>query len=140
MTPDELQPSLLLHVQYSMNMLNVPVLIKQNRSSPTMPGSPMKAQLRKYRHSPFTFCRIFRHIVALTPGKCCSSATCLQSVIDRVLLSNGSAHFGSLSERHSQHLMDRPFSTQNASRNRLATISSSQRKPGSNRERRQWKT
>lgn len=54
MTPDELQPSLLLHVQYSMNMLNVPVLIKQNRSSPTMPGSPMKAQLRKYRHSPLT--------------------------------------------------------------------------------------
>lgn len=47
MRPAELQPSLLLHWQYSMKMLNVPVLIKQNRSSPTIPGSPMKAQLLK---------------------------------------------------------------------------------------------
>lgn len=53
-SPAELQPSLLLHWQYSMKMLNVPVRIKQNRSSPTIPGSPIKAQLRKYRHSPFT--------------------------------------------------------------------------------------
>lgn len=45
--PAELHPSLLLHWQYSINMLNVPVRIKQNRSSPTMPGSPINAQLRK---------------------------------------------------------------------------------------------
>lgn len=38
---EELQPSLLLHVQYSMKILKVPVLIKQNLSSPTIPGSPM---------------------------------------------------------------------------------------------------
>lgn len=49
-----LQPSLLLHWQYSINILYVPVRIKQNRSSPTIPGSPINAQLRKYRHSPFT--------------------------------------------------------------------------------------
>lgn len=36
-----LQPSLLLHVQYSRKMLYVPVRIKQNRSSPSIPGSPM---------------------------------------------------------------------------------------------------
>ena len=53
-SPLELHPSLLLHVQYSRKMLNVPVRIKQKRSSPTMPGSPMYAQLRKYRHSPLT--------------------------------------------------------------------------------------
>lgn len=51
--------------------------------------------------------------MAFTPGKCCNSALCLQSVIDSVLLSNGSAHFGSLSERHSQHLMDKPNGTFN---------------------------
>lgn len=53
-SPAVLQPSLLLQVQYSMNILNVPVLIKQNRSSPTIPGSPIYAQLRKYLHSPCT--------------------------------------------------------------------------------------
>lgn len=56
------------------------------------------------------FCLIFRHIVALTPGICSNSGTCLQSVIDNVLLSNGSEHFGSESERHSQHFIDRPES------------------------------
>lgn len=54
------------------------------------------------------FWRVLRHMVGRTPGKWPSSGTCLQSVIDRVLLSNGSAHFGSESERHSQHLMARP--------------------------------
>lgn len=53
-TSAALHPSLLLHWQYSMKILNVPVRIKQNRSSPTIPGSPMNAQLLKYRHSPFT--------------------------------------------------------------------------------------
>lgn len=38
--PAELHPSLLLHVQYSMNMLYVPVLMRQNLSSPCMPISP----------------------------------------------------------------------------------------------------
>lgn len=51
------------------------------------------------------FCRIFRHIVGRTPGKCSKSGCCLQSVIERVLLSNGSAHFGSASERQSQHFI-----------------------------------
>lgn len=50
----ELHPSLLLHVQYSMKILYVPVLIRQNLSSPCIPGSPMYAQLRKYLHSPLT--------------------------------------------------------------------------------------
>lgn len=50
----ELHPSLLLHWQYSMKILYVPVRIKQKRSSPTIPGSPMYAQLRKYRHMPLT--------------------------------------------------------------------------------------
>lgn len=36
----ELQPSLALQVQYSMKILYVPVRIKQNRSSPSIPGSP----------------------------------------------------------------------------------------------------
>lgn len=79
----------------------------QNRSSPSIPGSPIHAQLRKYRHSPCTFWRIFLHIVALTPGRCSFSCSCLQSVIESVLLSNGSAHLGSESLLHSQHLMAR---------------------------------
>lgn len=54
------------------------------------------------------FWRVFRHIVGRTPGKWPSSPTCLQSVIDRVLLSKGSAHFGSESDRHSQHLIASP--------------------------------
>lgn len=52
--PAALHPSLLLQVQYSMKILYVPVRIRQNRSSPCIPGSPKYAQLRKYRHSPFT--------------------------------------------------------------------------------------
>lgn len=43
----ELQPSLLLHVQYSIKILKVPVRIKQKRSSPFIPGSPIKAQFLK---------------------------------------------------------------------------------------------
>lgn len=41
---EELHPSLLLHVQYSMKMLYVPVLIRQNLSSPWIPTSPKYAQ------------------------------------------------------------------------------------------------
>lgn len=51
------------------------------------------------------FWRIFRHMVGRTPGKWANSGCCLQSVIDSVLLSNGSAHFGSASERQSQHFI-----------------------------------
>lgn len=97
-----------LHVQYSMKILYDPVRIMQNLSSPSIPGSPIQAHDLKYRHSPYTFCRIFRHIVAFTPGKCSFIGSCLQSVIDNVLLSNGSAHFGSESLRHSQHLIAKP--------------------------------
>lgn len=82
--------------------------MRQNLSSPSIPGSPIHAHDLKYRHSPWTFCLIFLHIVALTPGKCSFGSTCLQSVIDRVLLSNGSAHFGSESLRHSQHFIANP--------------------------------
>jgi hypothetical protein len=106
--PALLHPSLLLHVQYSMKILYVPVLIRQNRSSPSMPGSPIQAHDLKYLHSPCTFCLIFLHIVALTPGKCSFDSACLQSVIERVLLSKGSAHFGSESLLHSQHFMAKP--------------------------------
>lgn len=54
------------------------------------------------------FCRILRHIVGLTPGKCSKSFACLQSVIGNVELSNGSAHFGSESDLQTQHLIDKP--------------------------------
>lgn len=54
------------------------------------------------------FWRIFLHIVASTPGRWSFGSTCLQSVIERVLLSNGSAHFGSESDRHSQHFIAYP--------------------------------
>lgn len=89
-------------------MLYVPVRIRQNLSSPSIPGSPIHAHDLKYLHSPCTFWRIFLHIVALTPGKWSFDSACLQSVIERVLLSNGSAHFGSESLRHSQHFIARP--------------------------------
>lgn len=67
-----------------------------------------QASFITYRHSPWTFCRIFLHIVALTPGRCSLPSACLQSVIESVLLSNGSAHFGSESLLHSQHLIAVP--------------------------------
>lgn len=54
------------------------------------------------------FWRIFRHMVARTSGKWVSGCTRAQSVICRVLLSKGSEHFGSESDRHSQHLMANP--------------------------------
>lgn len=54
------------------------------------------------------FWRIFLHIVAFTPGKCAKPPDSLQSVIDNVELSKGSAHFGSESDLHSQHLIDNP--------------------------------
>lgn len=106
----KIQLNVHLQVQYSMKMLYDPVRMRQNLSSPSIPGSPIHAHDRKYLHSPCTFCRIFLHIVALTPGKCSFGSTCLQSVIESVLLSNGSAHFGSESLRHSQHLIASPKS------------------------------
>lgn len=108
-----LHPSLLLQVQYSIKILYVPVLIRQKRSSPSIPGSPIHAQDLKYLHSPCTFCLIFLHIVALTPGKCSLGSTCLQSVIERVLLSKGSAHLGSESLLQSQHFIARPLKLRN---------------------------
>lgn len=88
-----------------MKMLYDPVRITQKRSSPSMPGSPIQAHDLKYLQTPCTFCLIFLHIVALTPGKCSFSPSCLQSDIDKVLLSKGSAHLGSESLRQSQHLI-----------------------------------
>lgn len=41
-------------MQYSIKILKEPVLIKQYRSSPPIPGSPRYAQLRIYLHSPLT--------------------------------------------------------------------------------------
>lgn len=64
--------------------------------------------LTTYRHSPPTFWRVFLHIVAFAPGRCASSGATAQSVIESVLLSNGSAHFGSESLLHSQHLIAEP--------------------------------
>lgn len=57
------------------------------------------------------FWRIFLHIVALTPGKCSNCGDWAQSVIESVLLSNGSPHFGSSSDLHSQHFIERPEKT-----------------------------
>jgi hypothetical protein len=54
------------------------------------------------------FWRIFLHISGLTPGRCCKSGSCRQSLIGTVELSKGSAHFGSESERHTQHFMQKP--------------------------------
>lgn len=51
---EPLHPSLLLHVQYSIKILYVPVLIKQYRSSPYIPTSPKYAQLRMYFQTPLT--------------------------------------------------------------------------------------
>merc|ERR1719438_287214 len=56
-------------------------------------------------YSPFTFCLIFLHIVAFRPGKCSFSAFVRQSVMGKEVLSNGSAHLGSPSLLHSQHLI-----------------------------------
>lgn len=47
-------------------------------------------------------------MVGLTPGKCSKSGSCLQSVMGTVVLSNGSAHFGSESDLQTQHLIDNP--------------------------------
>merc|ERR1712141_422074 len=101
-----LQPSFFLQVQYSTWMLYVPDLWMQYLSSFPTPGSPRKAQDLKYLHSPFTFCLIFLHIVAFSPGKCSFSALVRQSVMGKEVLSDGSAHLGSPSLRHSQHFME----------------------------------
>ena len=54
------------------------------------------------------FWRTFLHIVALRFPKCFLSFSILQSVIGNDLLSKGSAHFGSPSDRQTQHLMESP--------------------------------
>ena len=54
------------------------------------------------------FCRTLRHIVALRFPKCFLSFSILQSVIGNDLLSKGSAHLGSPSERQTQHLIESP--------------------------------
>ena len=54
------------------------------------------------------FCLTFLHIVDRSPGKCSLGFSCLQSVIGNEVLSNGSAHLGSPSDRQTQHLMDSP--------------------------------
>ena len=48
---------------------------------------------------------------------CGSSFSCLQSVIGTVELSNGSAHFGSESDLHTQHLMQSPVKSNSLSNN-----------------------
>lgn len=51
------------------------------------------------------FCLIFLHMVGRMPGRCSNSLSCLQSLIGTVLLSKGSAHFGSVSDLQSQHFI-----------------------------------
>ena len=55
------------------------------------------------------FCRTFLHMVDKSPGKCSLGFSCLQSVIGNEVLSNGSAHLGSPSERQTQHFIDSPI-------------------------------
>lgn len=113
-----------------------PCLTKQWCSFPVpSPGSPRKAQPRRMRQFPSTFCRIFRHIVARrclgrSPGNSGSTGgkwldhfttvdteyllfkwfrvTISQSVIGSVRLSKGSPHLGSESDLQTQHRMDNP--------------------------------
>lgn len=68
----------------------------------------------KFCFAPFysPFCRIFLHMVGLTPGKCSNSGSCLQSVMGTELLSKGSEHFGSESDRQTQHLIAKPENDQ----------------------------
>ena len=51
------------------------------------------------------FCLTFLHMVDSSPGRWSLGFSCLQSVMGKDRLSNGSAHLGSPSERHTQHLM-----------------------------------
>jgi len=99
-----LQPSLLIQLQYSIWISHVPDRTIQYRSSLSIPGVPNHAQLRIYLQCPFTFCLILRHIDAL--NGMCGSRCSLQSVIGNDVLSNGSAHLGSASDRHTQHLIE----------------------------------
>lgn len=62
-------------------------------------------QYKCHTYFPSPFWRTFRHMVDFTFGMWSRYGCSLQSVIGSVELSNGSAHFGSLSERHTQHLM-----------------------------------
>ena len=54
------------------------------------------------------FCRTFLHMVDRSPGKCSLGFSCLQSVMGNEVLSNGSAHLGSPSDRQTQHFIDSP--------------------------------
>ena len=54
------------------------------------------------------FCLTFLHMVESNPGKCSLGFSCLQSVIGKEVLSKGSAHFGSPSDRQTQHFIDSP--------------------------------
>ena len=49
------------------------------------------------------------------PGRWSLGFSCRQSVIGNEVLSNGSAHFGSPSDRHTQHLIDSPVKVLNQS-------------------------
>ena len=51
------------------------------------------------------FCLTFRHMVASRPGRWSLGFSWAQSVIGKLVLSNGSAHFGSPSDLHAQHLI-----------------------------------
>jgi hypothetical protein len=64
--------------------------------------------VKKHVLTDIPFWRIFLHISGRTPGRCGNSGSCRQSLIGTVELSNGSAHFGSESERHTQHLIQKP--------------------------------
>ena len=55
------------------------------------------------------FWRTLRHIVGSKPGKCSLGCSVLQSAIGKDVLSKGSAHLGSPSERHTQHLIESPM-------------------------------
>ena len=58
------------------------------------------------------FWRTFLHMVALRLPKCFRSFSILQSVIGKDLLSKGSAHFGSPSDRQTQHFIESPIDKQ----------------------------
>ena len=59
------------------------------------------------------FCRTFRHIVGSSPGKCSRGFSVRQSAMGNEVLSKGSAHLGSPSDLHTQHLIDSPIKIKN---------------------------
>ena len=58
-----------------------------------------------YLQFPLTFCLTFLHMVDSRPGRWSLGFSWLQSVMGKDVLSNGSAHLGSPSERQAQHLI-----------------------------------